>query len=407
MDIIKTNKVKICIAAILYSTAMMFVSGSILQAFMLAYGMSDGQVYLFNSITQWAQVAAMLLMLFFADKIKKTITVTAFFGLGLAFLSAVFLIAVLDKNGSLRAWFAIFCAVAAVSYFVLGMYNVVCYRIPYHAYNVKDYGVMTGISATIAGAGTFALSFLYTFIVRKLPYFTAVTIFFSLALVCFIVTFLFNVSLKDVSQQFPEQLPRKNASGFREVLKNKDTWFLLVPNFTRGLAQGIFSVLTVVGLSMEILNTKTSTYVNVVIQVSILLSNFSFIFLCKKFKSSTITIVFTALICVAFPLLVVRGKLVDYLIGYFFISFFITIIGTAIPLTVTEVVPAEQIGAFTSIRMMVFTAGNAVSSLLIMPIARLVGYVGLLVFASVMQLICGLAYFWVGLRGRQRKKQTE
>ena len=137
-----------------------------------------------------------------------------------------------------------------------------------------------------------------------------------------------------------------------------------------------------------------------------LLSNFSFIFQCKKLKSSTITIFFTALLCVVFPLSVVRGQLVDYLIGYFFINFFITIIGTAIPLTVTEVVPSEQIGAFTSIRMMVFTAGNAVSSLLIVPIVRLVGYVGLLVFASAMQLICGLAYFWVGLRVHRNKKEV-
>lgn len=404
MDVVKKNKVKFCIATILNSTAMMFVSGSILQAFMLAYGMTDGQVYTFNSITQWAQVAAMLLMLFFADKIKKTIKVTAIFGLALALLSAVFLIAVADKNGSMRAWFTVFCMTAAVSYFVLGMYNVVCYRIPYHIYDIKDYGVMTGISATVAGAGTFALSFLYTFIVRKVPYFTAVTIFFSFAFLCLILTFAFNFSLKDVSAQFPSQLPRKNASGFREVLKNKDTWFLLLPNFTRGLAQGVFSVLTVIGLSMGILNTKTSTYVNVVIQVSVLLSNFSFIFLCKKQKSFTITIVFTVLLCIVFPLSVVRGQLLDYLIGYFFISFFITIIGTAIPLTVTEVVPPEQIGAFTSIRMMVFTAGNAVSSLLIVPIVRMVGYVGLLVFASIMQLICGLAYFWVGFRVCQKKK---
>ncbi len=270
IDSLKTNKIKFCIATVLNSTAMMFVSGSILQAL----------------------------------------------------LSAVLLLAVLDKNGSLRVWFMVFCTAAAVSYFVLGMYNVVCYRIPYYIYNIKDYGVMSGFSATIAGAVTFALSFWYTFIVRKVSYFTAVTIFFSFALACFIVTFVYNASYKDVSTQFSEQLPRKNASSFREVLKNKDTWFLLVPNFTRGLAQGVFSILTVIGLSMGILNTKTSTYVNVVIQVSIFLSNFTFIFLCKKLKSSTITIVFTILLCIIFPLSVVRAKIVDYLIGYFLINFY-------------------------------------------------------------------------------------
>ena len=90
-----------------------------------------------------------------------------------------------------------------------------------------------------------------------------------------------------------------------------------------------------------------------------------------------------------------------FLVVFFIAYFFRMIIDTAIPVMVTEIIPQEQIGAYTSIRMLIYTAAQAVASLIIMPIVGVVGYTGLLIFASVMQLICGLSYWAVA---RMRKK---
>jgi hypothetical protein len=67
---------------------------------------------------------------------------------------------------------------------------------------------------------------------------------------------------------------------------------------------------------------------------------------------------------------------------------------------VTEIIPREQIGAYTSIRMLVFTGAQAVAALLITPIVNIIGYVGLLIVASVMQIVCGVVYYAVA---RKRK----
>ena len=71
---------------------------------------------------------------------------------------------------------------------------------------------------------------------------------------------------------------------------------------------------------------------------------------------------------------------------------------TAIPVSITEIIPREQIGAYTSIRMLVFTGAQAVGALIITPIAGFIGYTGLLIFASVLQLICGLSYYFVAVK---------
>ena len=88
-----------------------------------------------------------------------------------------------------------------------------------------------------------------------------------------------------------------------------------------------------------------------------------------------------------------------FLVAYFFRM----VIDTAIPVVVTDIIPQEQIGAYTSIRLLVFTGAQAVAGMIIIPIVNIVGYFGLLVFASLMQLICGVAYYVVAKK-RVRNK---
>jgi hypothetical protein len=55
-----------------YALALMFCSGTVLQAFLLEYGFSEGLVYAYNAMIQMVQTAIMLASMFFADRIQKT-----------------------------------------------------------------------------------------------------------------------------------------------------------------------------------------------------------------------------------------------------------------------------------------------------------------------------------------------
>ena len=188
------------------------------------------------------------------------------------------------------------------------------------------------------------------------------------------------------------------------VFKNKDTYLLLIPNFARGLATGVMGVIAVIGISTSILNEVSTAYVNIVIQVSLFLGNLFYVVFYKKFSSTNLLLIST-IACAVFLPLCIQGGLIWFLIMLFIALFFRMVIDTLIPVVVTEIIPKNQIGAFTSIRMLVFTGAQAVATLIINPIVSVVGYNGLLIFTSIMQIICGLVYYFVAVKEKAKLKK--
>lgn len=375
----------------LYAIGFMFCSGAIMQTFLLQAGFSERQVYIFNSFIQMAQVLMMVIMTFFAGKIRKVKRVTALSYLSLTLLAFIFLLgaihpAILGK----RYLVAIFIC-AGVSYIGLGLYTVLAYCLPYHIIDMKDYGKMTSIGGTISGLTTFALSFLHTFIVAKFNYMQATAWFFALAICCFIFTSVLCFSLKELQNTNTVQTSRDDRIA---VFKNKHTYILLLPNFTRGIATGVMSVITVVAITTGLLNAVNSSYINIITQVTMLAGSLAYAFCCGKVSSKTLLLISTLGICCAFPFCLTIGK-IGFLVLLCATYFFRNITDIAIPVLVTEIIPQNQIGAYTSIRMLVFTGAQAVATLIITPIVSLVGYTGLLVFATLMQLFCGAVYYTV------------
>ena len=88
------------------------------------------------------------------------------------------------------------------------------------------------------------------------------------------------------------------------------------------------------------------------------------------------------------------GKII-FLIVILFIFTFRTVVDSAIPVMIMEIIPKNQIGAFTSIRMLVFIGAQALSSLLLVSFSNVFSYTILLIIASVMQLFCGIIYYLV------------
>ena len=78
------------------------------------------------------------------------------------------------------------------------------------------------------------------------------------------------------------------------------------------------------------------------------------------------------------------------------------IVDVAIPVLVTQIIPQSQVGAYTSVRMLIFTAGQAVATAILPFLLETFGSTGTMIFAAVMQLICGGAYWWVAKRNKRR-----
>lgn len=392
-----SNIKKYCIYTTIYNVGFTFCTGAIMQTFLLQAGFSAEQVYVLNSLMQVMQVAMMLALTFLSGKIKRVKTVTSISCLSLSLLTAVFLIGAINpeliKNGYVIAVFI----VSGVSYVGVGLYNILAYCLPYYTIDMNDYGKMTGISAAIAGGASFLVSLVYSLLLSKFSYMKTTAAFFVISIVCFIVTSIVCASMqvKNVEENKEEE-----KSDVMAVFKNKHTYILLIPNFVRGLSVGIFNVIATIAISESILNETTSSYINVILQIATFAGNLFFAFAYKKLSTKNVLLFATIGVCISFPFSLELG-VIGFFCCFTVASFFRFVTDTAFPVIITEIIPKEQIGPYTSIRMLIFTGAQAVATLLITPLKDSIGYTGVLIFATVMLFVCGITYYAVAKSVKQ------
>lgn len=393
-----SNETKSYISGALYNAGYMFCTGAIVQTFFLQIGLSDQQVYLYNSLIQMAQVFMMVLMIFISPRIKKVKQVMGVSYMSITAIAVILLIGALSPTLVDNIFIIILFSVSVVCNLGVGVYMVLAYCLPYYTIDMSRYARFLSLQMVFTGATTFALSSLHTFIVSKFNYMSAMACFFAFSIVCFALASVFCFSMKE--KKDAEGARRSSKEDYVAVFKNKDTYILLLPNFTRGIAAGVVNVITVIAISTALLNEQTSSYINIVMQVGMFAGNLLYAAYCKRISTVRVLLISTVGASVFLPICLSAGT-VGFLLLFFFAYFFKMIMDTALPVIVTEIIPKEQIGAYTSIRMLVFTGAQAVAALLITPIVKVIDYVGLLIFAAIMQLICGIVYCIVA---KMRKK---
>ena len=393
-----SNIKKYCIHIVLYNVGFTFCTGAVMQTFLLQAGFSDEQVYYLNSLMQIMQVAMMLLLTFLSGKIKRVKLVTSISCLSLSLLTAVLLMGAINPELTKHGFVIIVFIVAGISYVGVGLYNILAYCLPYSTIDMKDYGKMTGISTAIAGGVSFLTSLVYSLLLSKFSYMKTTAAFFAIAIVCLILTSIVCASMQAKTAEMNKKDQEKN--DIVAVFKNKNTYILLIPNFVRGLAVGIFNVIATIALSMSILNETTSSYVTVILQMTTFAGNLFFAFAYKKFSTKNLLLFATIGVCISFPFSLELG-VVGFFCCFTASSFFRFVTDTAFPVIITEIIPKEQIGPYTSIRMLIFTGAQAVATLIITPLKNAIGYTGVLIFATVMLFICGVTYYLVAKSVKQ------
>lgn len=393
-----SNIKKYCIYTTMYNVGFTFCTGAIMQTFLLQVGFSADKVYILNSLMQIMQVAMMLVLTFLSGKIKRVKLVTSISCLSLSLLTGVFLMGAINpeliKHGYVIAVFI----VAGVSYVGVGLYTILSYCLPYYTIDMKDYGKMTGISVAIAGGVSFLVSLVYSILLSKFSYMKTTATFFVIAIICFILTGIVCASMRARAVEINRE--DRESNDVMAVFKNKNTYILLIPNFARGLSIGIFNVIATIAISTSILNETTSSYVNLILQIATFMGNVFFAFAYKKRSTKNLLLLATLGACISFPFSLELGVM-GFFCFFAVASFFRFVMDTAIPVIITEIIPKEQIGPYTSIRMLIFTGAQAVATLLISPLENAIGYTGVLIFAAVMLFICGITYYVVAKSVKQ------
>ena len=397
-----SNFKKYCFFTITYWIGFMFCTGAIVQTFLLHVGFSESQVYIYSSLTSMVQVFIMLPLTFLADRIRNVKVVCAISNLSLGVMAIPLLVLAIYPEVMSIGFVALFFVITVITYTGVGLNSILQYRLPYHVIDMADYGRVSAMSCALAGGITFLFSNIYTYLVNKLDYMHSMLLFIPFAVLCFIVTTMTILSMKTMKEQ-DDTTQGLTKESVLAVFKNRDTYLLILPNLTRGLAGGVLGLITVIGIGNGLVDEHSSGWINTLAQAGLFLGNIAYAAFCKKYSSGGMLLLSSVGFCLALPFCLKAGSIGFFV--FFAVAYFFKMMNdTAVPVAVAEIIPEEQMGAFTSIRMLVMTAAQAISALIMIPISNLVGDTGLLIFAGIMQLLCGVPYYLIYVARKRQKR---
>ncbi|MBQ7016119.1 MAG: MFS transporter [Firmicutes bacterium] len=391
------NYSKLYLRDSLLSIALMFYSGNYIIMFLVASGVSNAGIGIFNSIGSFVSLGSMFLCGLIGDKLKdirKTITLS-FASLSVFYLVMIFFSIVhCGPNIVLIATIV----VQAVTSFLYGFRNVLEYKLVYLITDIRRYARVTAVTGLVTGIVGVAAGFIISLIIDNLPYYPVMTCFFILGLLLIVIICLINQSFVVQREHYDEDAPKAvkaskdKENGFLGVLKSRHFYVLALPNLIRGISTGLLGLVLVIGIQDLAMNATDSSILNTVGMASSFAGSLVFSYLSDKVSSRLLCLVSSIIVMITIPFSIVGGKLWFYILYFLGISARYIVDGT-IPVMVTQIVPYEQMGAYTSLRMMLMTGGSSLASLVG---GLLIGNISsflLFAIAAGMLLICVVVYY--------------
>lgn len=351
------NNKKYILHSCLNSTTQVLFTGAIVQTFLLYIGLKAGQVSVYTSVLQIAQVLAMLPLCVVGDKIKRvrTIVASVLYFLPVIFLSFLFIGSPILN--SVQTKYAIALISGAIVFLAYGVYNVFCYKLPYFIIDMQQYGKISSISGSISGTISILLTFLISTLVKTFDYLAVMSVFFVIGIILCVVSasvcLSFQLHKPNVTQ------PTTESVSFKALFKLPVFYKLIPAHVIRGIGNGIITLAVVIGSHEKILNTQTATTAAFLVSVATVVGYLLYTLTENKLGTNGLLFFSGVLLAVTAPLCVCFGSLYLFFVFFTLNNLFNIIYGMAVPVIITKIVPFEMIGKYTSARMLLFTFGSA------------------------------------------------
>ncbi len=367
----------------------MMLTGSVFQTFMLESGFSEQTTNSFFSIMSMVQVLSILALTGGASKIKKTkewMRNTYFLAIPFAITLSVMCFLPIKNSNFV---FALLFGFGTIYNVGVGINSVLSYKLPYTIMDMKDYGRLMSLSGSINGAVCFALSLLLSFLQGNFNY-------ISIMKTAYIISVIIVIAASVVIQSFKEHTVAKVAEASSKktnILKYKPFTCLIIPNITRGFCLGVVTIAVTVGYYHKCLDSFSASIVVIITNATTILGCLVYSKISEQIKDRRILLFASIAVALFMPLMVLRGKTIDFLIFYTIVNFFITIINYAVPVTVTKIADYDMIGQYSAGRMLLNTLGTSIAGFVCVPLFELIGVVATVTLSGALQLISGLGYY--------------
>ncbi len=390
-----SNYKKYLIKEILFYVALLFSTGSFVQSFMLAKGISTHLVATYGSIIQIAQTSVMILSSFLCDKMTKVIKASAILTFILPTLFFGFLIVQTPEIWGNKAY-VIILLTSLITNSALGFYNILYYKLPYCAIEIKDFGKLSAITSIFSGTFSIIMTTAVSFLVNYVDFFLLSFITFAISAILWIISAIITATIKD--NGYLDEIENNVYKQKINLLKYPYFYRLIPANLLRGICTGIITQMVVIGTHIGTLNTNLSVAITAITCLSTVIGSFVYIYLEKKFNLSIALTISAGLLVVTMPLSILFGVIPLYVL-YFLSYIIVHIVANIMPMIIYKYVPYNIMAKYTAWRMFLFIFGSALPGFFLTPLLNSAGAVVVMLIGGIAMFISCLSYLLVFRKG--------
>lgn len=380
-----------------YNCVILIAVGTIFQTFMLECGIDEAKVSICVSAVQVVQTIITLLTAKLVENIKNVLNAIAFC-LSFQLLPLVVMLILCFATGISvdTKYYLLFGSGIILSLF-LGPYTVLSYKQPHHIMKISEYGKACGQSGVITGLFGILITTLIALALKKFSYFGTMAVVCVFGIIMALVSVLTNFAFTRLDPAEQGKMGEKI-----NIFRYKPFYQLLIPNFMRGLSNGVLSLVPVIGYYCGILDKSSTAVLATLAQIATLINCQTYVFIASKKLNGIIALISSVIMLIAMPLMPLGNSATWFLIIYFIAFFFNFYIANAVPVIIAENIDYNCMGQYTAWRMALFTGGTSIGGFLVPLLLDSIGGIGTLFVGGLAMLPCGLGYY---LFDKQNKKK--
>lgn len=355
----KKNSIRFILMSAFLGLAHIFAMGQVMQGYLNHIGFSAGKISAYVSFSNIAQVISMVLLFFFADKIKnmKRAAQICFYVMALFFVLLIGMQFLSIGKNVMFIFLLISACIYCASYAIEA---ILSYRIPYTIIDMKNYGKLSSLTSIVGQVLGISVSLIFSVLVATCNY-DAVILSCFIAGILFLLLGAFTANRFEMKNVFETREKPKHKDVFRE----KSLLHLAPMHYVRGIINGCFAMATVIFISNVSGNEKLTAPLVVIHAVGTVLSSVLYLVLIKKIRSTIYTIIGGATVGAALIIMSVTSNALVFYTVYFLGAIGMYFVDNSIPIFVAEFVSGRIIGGYTTIRMLITNFGMATGNMLV------------------------------------------
>lgn len=387
----KQNYSKYITSQVVNSCMNIFITGTVLQTFLLESGVGEHAVSVFESTVLILQSLVMTISSGMVEKIKNPVNSYAVTATLRGIIMLPMLLLCVVRGMPARQVFIVIVIFKFISTLFEGVYAVVCYKLPYHVIQMKDYGRLSALGGLMGGVFATVLSASVAYLTDRIGFFNGTKYVLCFGLAATLFNFFIVKSMK-LTESYKNHTISTKTSSKESIFRYKPFYLLLIPNLCRGICTGVLNVAVIIGYHFKTIDGNSAFIVTVILQITTILGTILYTALCNRIIDGTMILAASVSVLVAMPFMTNFGTSV-FLAAFFVARLATGIIDITIPVAVVKIVDYAHIGRYSAWRMIAHTLGTALGSGTAIVVAEAFGGITAMLISGLCMFFCGVAYY--------------